>query len=505
MLKTILLILIQIASAQTTAQGHEVFLAQSHKLFRESEIPLEIANVLPNPTGQDSNCEYVILKNTGDTELELDNYYLDDRENESSPFKLDGYSIPPLGEIILTSKETGISINNTSDEIRILDENLKPIITLEIKNAIENNTYSETSTSEIAPTISEIFPNPEGPDEGNEFITICNNTTSSINLSDYLLDDSKDGSDPHQMEGALYSTECKTITDNESEITLNNSEDSVRIINQEGNVISEISYENPEEDEIIYFNSSPSGTEEVSTSVIITEIFANPEEGETEWIEIKNTSQETISLNGLFLDDSEDGSKPYGMSGITLKPFEYKAIEKLESKLNLNNDSDSARIITTDGEEINSVSYEQTEKNLSYQLITTIDPITFETSEEWQLGEPTKNEANKIFYQLKTEIISYENTLLTTSNGKFETSDLSISDELKKTTFMPETKIELTYEIYDQKNKIISYKTENENSAQTTVEIGQAENSLYKKLLPYITTAIIATILIIYEYKKTDA
>ncbi|MFA6528513.1 MAG: lamin tail domain-containing protein [Candidatus Gracilibacteria bacterium] len=485
MLKVFLLLFIQIASAEA--------------------IPLEIAEVFPNPSGQDINTEYIIMKNTGNFELDLSELYLDDREGESSPFKLTGYSIAPLGEITLMSQETGISINNNSDEVRILDKNLEPIITLEIDNAEENRGYSENTTNENPPVITEILPNPEGTDEGNEWIKICNNSNSSINLNNYFLDDSEEGSDPFQLSDMLYPTDCRKITDSESGITLNNSGDSVRILDMEKNIISETSYENAKEDEIIYLIDTLTKESEPVTSVIITEIMPSPEKGETEWIEIKNTSQEEISLNGLFLDDSEDGSNPYDLSGITLGPFEYKSIEKTESKLSLNNDSDSARILTSTDEEIDSISYETTQKGFSYQLITIIDQATLDSYEEWQWAEPTKDTSSEILYSIETEIIGFENETITTQDYEFDTSTLEISGELKKTSFAPNTKIELTYKISDNKNEITSFETENGNESQSTVKIGQTENSLYKRFLPYITTAIIAIILTIYEYKKGGA
>ena len=407
------------------------------KTASANSLPLEIAEVYPNPEGSDSNCEYVILKNTGNEELDLNEFYLDDRDGESSPFKLTDYSIPAFGELTLKSEETGISINNTSDEVRILDSSMQPLISIDIQTSTENSKYP-SDQNETPPTISEFLPNPEGSDEGAEFITICNLGVVSINLGNYSIDDSQEGSDPFQMEGSIYPTECKTITDSESGITLNNSEDSVRILDKEGSVIFETTYANPEEDEIIYELEKDNDNAIPPKSIIITEIFANPETGEQEWIEIKNTSQSSISLNGLFLDDSEEGSKPYNLSGITLKPLEYRAVDKSESRINFNNDSDSARIITADNEEIETIEYDQTEKGLSYQLI--------EEYGTWEFAEPTKNGANKI-----------------------------------------------------------TQKNDSKDQEQTTIKIESEENSIYKKLLPYIATAIIIAILSIYEYKKRGA
>src|SRR3989339_713121 len=193
--------------------------------------------------------------------------------------------------------------------------------------------FIKTASANSLPLeIAEVYPNPEGSDEGAEFITVCNLGVVSINLGNYSIDDSQEGSDPFQMEGSIYPTECKTITDSESGITLNNSEDSVRILDKEGSVIFETTYANPEEDEIIYELVKDNDNAIPPKSIIITEIFANPETGEQEWIEIKNTSQSSISLNGLFLDESEENSiykklLPYIATAIIiaiLSIYEYK-------------------------------------------------------------------------------------------------------------------------------------------------------------------------------------
>jgi len=206
---------------------------------------IEIVEVMANPAGKDSGEEYVIIKNQSEEEISLSNFYLDDKENESSPYKMENLSIPPLGEIILQSSATNISLNNTNDEIRILNPDLTVLTTIELSRSYEGMAWrNETGTP---PTITEIFPNPEGSDGSFEWIEITNTETNAINLTGYYLDDGEEGSNPYALSGILYPSEYRIITDSESGITLNNTQDEVRIISQDEELIK-IEYESAKED-----------------------------------------------------------------------------------------------------------------------------------------------------------------------------------------------------------------------------------------------------------------
>lgn len=93
--------------------------------------------------------------------------------------------------------------------------------------------------------ISEIMPNPEKDDNKNEWIELTNKGNKEINMGNWQLDDIEGGSKPYILSDEISIEAGKTllVSISESKISLGNKEDSVRLINFEGEAVDEISYE----------------------------------------------------------------------------------------------------------------------------------------------------------------------------------------------------------------------------------------------------------------------
>jgi len=95
--------------------------------------PQEISNsdiyineFLPNPVGPDEG-EWIELKNSGQTNLDLAGWKIDDGDGGSSPYALpQGSVIAPQGFLLLKRVDTKIALNNTFDSVRLFnpEENL---------------------------------------------------------------------------------------------------------------------------------------------------------------------------------------------------------------------------------------------------------------------------------------------------------------------------------------------------------------------------------------------
>lgn len=83
------------------------------------------------------------------------------------------------------------------------------------------------------------------------------------------------------------------------------------------------------------------------SGVTISEFFPDPIGDETvgEWIELRNTSKDTIDFCGWSIDDEESGSKLYRLDEYLLFPDEYLLLPRKETMIALNNDRDSVRLI----------------------------------------------------------------------------------------------------------------------------------------------------------------
>lgn len=124
------------------------------------------------------------------------------------------------------------------------------------------------------------------------------------------------------------------------------------------------------------------GASPVSAQVIISEVYPAPASGESEWIEIYNTSPNEIQLVGWKLRDQlSSPSDIYGFSSEVLAPYSFIAIELASAKLN--NSADGVTLLNSQGEPIAVMSYTSSESSKSWQR------TTLETS-NYAIAAPSK-------------------------------------------------------------------------------------------------------------------
>jgi len=127
-------------------------------------------------------------------------------------------------------------------------------------------------------------------------------------------------------------------------------------------------------------------TPSVSTGVLITEIFPNPEAGE-EWVEILNTTSQQISLCGWIIDDIKDGgSRPWNIpEGVAIAAQEYALFTQEQTGLQLNNSGDEVWLVPPDGIHEISVAFPKVKKGFAFAL-----------EDEWCVtDQPTPGEENR--------------------------------------------------------------------------------------------------------------
>lgn len=95
--------------------------------------------------------------------------------------------------------------------------------------------------------ITEIMPNPKGSDE-NEWIEIYNASDKTIDLGNWRLDDSENGSKPYIFGNIKIGPhEFLVIERAQSKIALNNDKDEVRLFDFKNNLIDKVFYEKSKE------------------------------------------------------------------------------------------------------------------------------------------------------------------------------------------------------------------------------------------------------------------
>jgi len=323
----------------------------------------------------------------------------------------------------------------------------------ESENSIPNNT--SPGSSDII--ISEIYPNPVGPDSEGEFIELHNIGDGAINLDGWKLGDATTNRHTVQdivIDSGEYITFKREVTD----IALNNSGgDTVTLFAPNDDTVNEVTYEGKAEEgesyaliegefvwtptltpgkqnayeiEEILPDTSTSTPENIDTTttpsistppIVISEFLPNPEGSDgAEWVELYNPTEKPLDLSGHKLDDEDGGSKPYTFPEDTvIEPGQYLVFHRKETKLALNNTTDAVRILTPDKTVLTEVTYTDVTEGASY--VQTEEDIW-----AWST-EPTPGEKNiikKITAQTKKKSTKKQKPIIKTTLEKIRNEDV---------------------------------------------------------------------------------
>ena len=290
-----------------------------------------------------------------------------------------------------------------------ISESPRPSVTASPELEEDELEYSD------AIVINEFLPNPVGADAEGEFIELKNIGTDEVDLKGWQLDDGEGGSSAYIIpDGTLIQGgEILVFLRSVTGLALNNGGDEVRLFSPDEQVRDEHRYSEsvsegivrargegemwqwsttstPGEINVISWEVEEESVDEeeleYSDAIVINEFLSNPTGSDTEmeFIELKNTGEEEIDLEGWQLDDREGGSGRYNVSaGESLAARELKVFWRSETKIALNNGGDEVRLFSPNGEEKSSFMYEESVgEDVSYNrkddgdfvLSTTITP-----------------------------------------------------------------------------------------------------------------------------------
>ena len=92
----------------------------------------------------------------------------------------------------------------------------------------------------VAVRILSVLPNPDGPDEGREQVTIGNGTAEAVDLTGWMLRDR--AGNRFALTDSVPAQQQLTITMREFSMPLNNSGDDVSLLDPQGQVRHHVSY-----------------------------------------------------------------------------------------------------------------------------------------------------------------------------------------------------------------------------------------------------------------------
>lgn len=264
-----------------------------------------INEVLPNPSGSETQNEFIEIYNSGDQNEDLSGFLLKDKTGTVRQYAIPfGTAIAAHSYLAFYSGVTNISLNNTGDGVELINGTEK-ITEINFGEGSEDSSFARkpdgsfewtasltpnaenifpdpvatpspspsatpslTATPDAAPTpeptaeptstptpeseadyslaekiiINEILPNPIGDDKEGEFIELYNPNEVDIDLTDFYLDDETPGSEYEFPEGTKISGRGYLLVKCGTKVVLNNSDDRARFFSPAGDIFYELTY-----------------------------------------------------------------------------------------------------------------------------------------------------------------------------------------------------------------------------------------------------------------------
>lgn len=268
--------------------------------------------------------------------------------------------------------------------------------------------------------LSELFPDPEGSDEEAEFIEIVNAGATDADVSGWAIETASGKTFMLATRVAAFGRYAFSYAD--TRLPLSNAGTTVTLRDASGSAVDVATYPGPAKTGKAYARDNagawrwtslvtpgsenafdpepaPSPTPTPSAAAVepaaapefvdapaspapvvpvmpdlsllrITEFLADPAGSDDgEWVELHNAGDAALPLDGIFLDDAEEGSEPFALSGIRIEAGGYSLVRKSASGIALNNAGDAVRLLRADGGVIASVRYAIAPEGKSHALI----------------------------------------------------------------------------------------------------------------------------------------
>jgi len=297
--------------------------------------------------------------------------------------------------------------------------------------------------------ISEFLPNPEGKDSGQEWIEIFNSSGAECSPYGWAIDDQDGGSKVYQIESKdLIPTGGYMLLPSwKTKLNLNNSEDSIRLFNQNNKLIEEVIYKSSpenksyalnkgtgdflwtskisplmentfdaeEEEEIDEETKEKNSSKKTNTNIsngtlsdniYITEILPNPEGQDKglEWIEIFNDSEEQVKLGNWQIETS---GKTYVFENITMEKKSYIVLSDTDLGFSIKNSDETFTLKDFKGNEISSTQYDKVFEAKSLMEVTDIEGENSTKAWAW-VDKPTPGDKNYVTHTYIGEIEDFD-------------------------------------------------------------------------------------------------
>jgi len=333
-----------------------------------------ISEIFPNPVGADNVDEFIELFNNSDQSVNMTGWRLSDAT--SKKYELKNLIIPAKSYTVIYRKDSGLALNNDFDLIELFQPLVaKPLQIVKYDDAKEGWSYgvvnatttplvyswSETITPALINSVKIINHPPlvdfsySGELRVGQIVSFDSSDTIDEDKDKLFftwnLDNIATSSDANTM-FIFLDPGVKQIS-----LEVSDGKQSVKVEKLIEVVVNDDTFMLANTNQPVY--------------VSLSEFLPNPEGADTdgEWIELYNNSDALINLSGWKIDDGNGGSSPYVIKNLTLPARGFGVIGREESKVALNNSSDSVRLFNSIGSMFDEVAYSSPKEGYSYALI----------------------------------------------------------------------------------------------------------------------------------------
>ncbi|MEK7083791.1 MAG: lamin tail domain-containing protein, partial [Patescibacteria group bacterium] len=132
-----------------TVGDTHVFVGSFSLQENASGVGIEISEISPNPVGRDEEGEFIELYNPTDIPVQLAGFFLDDADGGSRPYQFaSGTVLLPREYKVLPYAETHLTLNNASDEVRLLNGERQAVLSVAYDGGSEGETYAKDDEGE---------------------------------------------------------------------------------------------------------------------------------------------------------------------------------------------------------------------------------------------------------------------------------------------------------------------------------------------------------------------
>ncbi|MFH0857628.1 MAG: lamin tail domain-containing protein [Candidatus Magasanikbacteria bacterium] len=351
----------RITKGYSNAQNIQTEIQEEEKVTSISGIIIN--EVFPNPEGEDSEDEFIELKNETEKEVNISGWKLCDATDKK--YEIQKSTLLPGAYVVFSRKETQIALNNSGKEtIRLEDGSGNVISSITYNEGIQekfsysrgaNNTWAWTET--ITPGSENIF----SAEKNFEILY-----KHEVDLGELVEFDATSLAENHKAEIVWDFPEGEKTGSVVEYAFMKSGKQSFDVILYDGKI--EIERETFEIQVFGGENYVGGNVFGDPKSLIISEIFPNPSgTDEVEFIELLNPTSLSIDLSYLMIDDGEGGSKGFVFPlGYVIDPGEYKVFFREETNVVLNNTEDVVRILSEYKISLKEVSYSDIVEGASY-------------------------------------------------------------------------------------------------------------------------------------------